>query len=604
MLAPFRLNDAPRRFATRVLPWLALLVVVGCQGASAPPVALPSKGRPTRAPDRPTPPAVRFVDVTAESGVRFVHENGASGQKLLPETMGSGVAILDFDGDGDEDLFFVNSRPWPDAPPSGKAPPTQALYRNDGTGHFVDVTAEAGLALSVFGQGVAVGDYDNDGDPDLYLSAVGPGHLLRNDGGHFVDVTAEAHAAGAGGWQTSACWFDLENDGDLDLFIAQYLDWTPEADRARRTLLPGGEPAYNAPSAFGGTTCTLLRNDGGHFVDVGEASGISVRAPSSRRPLAKSLGVAPCDVDGDGRVDLAVANDTVRNFFFHNRGGGRFEEVGILQGLAFDSFGDARGAMGLAWGDAKGDGAMDLAVANFAGEVMGLYIAEGPHSMQFNDEANLLGLGEPTRAPMKFGLIFLDYDLDGRLDLLSANGHLESAIARVAPEQSHPQAAQLFWNSGTIGRNLFVPVGPDTAGPDLFRPMVGRGSASGDLDGDGDLDVVLTANGGTARILRNDGRGGSIAFRLRLVGTASNKSVIGARVVLRAGGRDQRRQLFPATGYLSSSERTMTFGLGESRTVETLVVNWPSGRVSRLANLEGGRTLTLTEPPAPSSERN
>ena len=547
----------------------------------------------------PPPPAVRFVDATAAAGLRFVHANGAAGEKLLPETMGAGVAVLDYDGDGDQDLFFVNSCPWPDAKPSTGPAPTQALYQNDGHGHFRDVSAEAGVAYAFYGQGAAVGDYDNDGDPDLYVTALGPGHLFRNDGGHFRDVTAEAHAAGAGGWQASAAWFDLENDGDLDLFICQYVDWSAAADRARRTLLAGQVPAYDAPTAFGGSVCTLLRNDGGTFVDVGESAGIRVRTPRGRQPLAKALGVAPCDVDGDGRVDLAVANDTVQNFFFHNLGGGKFEEVGIMQGLAFDQAGGTRGAMGVAWGDARGDGAMALAVANFADEMMALYLADEPGSMQFTDQANLLGLGAPSQVPMKFGLFFFDYDLDGRLDLLSANGHLESGIRLVESDQSYPQPAQLYWNTGQVGRHLFVPVGPAAAGPDLFRPMVGRGSAYADLDGDGDLDVILTANGGPARLLRNEGGSGNHWLRLRLEGTTSNRAALGARVTLRAGGRAQHRQLFPAMGYLSSSELPLTFGLGEATAAEAATVIWPSGKTTELGKLEGGRLHVVTEASEP-----
>ena len=576
-----------------VLP--AILLFAGCKkdtDAAVLPVNV-APVRPVAA--KITLPGVKFVDVTDAAGIKFVHTNAATGEKLLPETMGSGVAFLDYDGDGDQDLFFVNSAPWPGQEKAGSPPPTQALYRNDGKGHFEDVTAAAGLDLTFYGMGAAVGDYDNDGDPDLYVTGLGAGHLFRNDGGKFRDVTAGAHAAGAGAWQSSAAWVDIENDGDLDLFICQYVDWSPEVDRNQHTYLTGRDLAYDAPSAFKGSSCTLLRNDGGTFADITEAAGIRVRTPDLREPMAKSLGVAPCDVDGDGLVDLSVANDTVQNFFFHNLGGGKFEEISIMQGLAFDRDGQTRGAMGVAWGDVRNDGTLALAVANFANEMMAFYVTDDPKGMQFSDQANLHGLGAPTQPPMKFGLFFFDYDLDGRLDLLSTNGHLESDIRRVQASQTYPQSAQLFWNTGQHGRGLFVPVGPDAAGPDLFRPIVGRGSAYADIDGDGDLDVVLTANGGAARLFRNDGGNRNRSIRLKLNGNTSNRDGIGARVVVKAGDHAQHRQCFPAMGYLSSVERPLTFGLGAAPKADAVTIAWPSGKVTELRDLAAGRAYLVDE---------
>ena len=313
-----------------------LLAVCGCNGATPQPViAVPVA--PVKPPtvESKTFPRVKFVDITESAGLKFVHTSGAEGDKLLPETMGSGVAFLDYDGDGDQDLLFVNSDQWPWA--KSKTHPTQALYRNDGKGRFEDVTAESGLDREFFGMGVAVGDYDNDGDPDVYLTALGGGHLFRNDRGKFVEVTDAANAHAGDGWLTSAAFFDLENDGDLDLFVCCYVAWTPEIDRGISTQLTGVGRAYDPPNAFGGAFCTLLRNDGGKFTDVSEASGITVRTPELKVPVAKSLGVAPYDVDGDGLVDLAVANDTCPNFFFHNLGGGKFEETGITSNIAFDA---------------------------------------------------------------------------------------------------------------------------------------------------------------------------------------------------------------------------------------------------------------------------
>jgi hypothetical protein len=540
-------------------------------------------------------PDVRFVEITKQAGIDFVHTSGAKGEKLLPETMGSGAAFLDYDMDGDQDLLLLNSCPWSGA--TSHPPATQALYRNDGTGRFENVTKDVGLDKTFFGMGVAVGDYDNDGDPDLYITALGGGFLFRNDHGSFTDVTAEANAKAGDGWPTSAAFFDLENDGDLDLFVCRYVTWTAEIDRAQEFQLAGTGKgrAYGPPTAFNGAFCTLLRNDGSVFTDVSEDSGIRVRTPDLKVPVAKALGVAPFDVDGDGLVDLAVANDTVPNFFFHNLGKGKFEEIGITSGIAFDQSGSARGAMGIDWADFKNDGSLGLAIGNFANEMTALYVTDDPKSLQFSDLANIYGLGAPTQPPLKFGLFFFDYDLDGRMDLLSTNGHLESDIQKVQASETYAQPAQLFWNTGQTGRALYTLVGPYKAGPDLFVPIVGRGSAYADIDGDGDLDVVLTANGGPAKLFRNDGGNRNKWIRLELIGTASNRSAIGAKVRLESGGRVQNRQLFPAKGYLSSVELPLTFGLGAEGRVDSLRVSWPSGKEDEMKDLSAGRVYRVEE---------
>jgi hypothetical protein len=586
--------------AASLLPLLLALAVAGC-GEEAPKATVAAAVAPVAVePVKPAAlPSVKFTDITDASGVTFRHHNGARGEKLLPETMGSGVAVLDHDGDGDMDLFFVNSSDWPGQPPGEGPRPIQALYRNDGKGKFEDVTKGSGLDVTLGGMGVAVGDYDNDGDPDLYVTALGGGHLFRNDGGTFADVTAEANARAADAWLASAAFLDIENDGDLDLFVANYVVWSPEIDRGINTALTGDrdEIAYDPPTAFGGTVNVLLRNDGkGRFEDVSEAAGIAVRTPDLKSPMAKSLGVAPYDVDGDGLTDLAVANDTVPNFLFHNKGGGRFEEIGMTAGIAFDQAGQARGAMGIDWADFRGDGSLGLAIGNFANEMTALYVTDSPESLQFSDLANLFGLGAPTQPPLKFGLFFFDYDLDGRPDLLSANGHLESDIGKVQASQTYPQPAQLFWNSGKPGRTLFMQVGPESAGPDLFRPIVGRGSAYADLDGDGDLDVVLTANGGAARVFRNENPNPTRSLRLRLRGTASNRDGLGARVELARGGSVRKAQFHTAKGYLSAVEPVLTFGLGDDATPPEVTVRWPSGRTSTHKGLAPGTVHTLEEP--------
>lgn len=588
------------RLLFRIAPLAALVAATGTGcGAPAPEAVISAAAAPVKPKmiSAESVPDVRYVDITKESGLDFVHVNGARGEKLLPETMGAGVAFLDYDSDGDQDLFLVNSEDWPENRKESEPRPTQALYRNDGKGHFENVSKAAGLDQSFYGQGVAVGDYDNDGDPDLYVTGLGGGHLFRNDNGVFVDVTESANARGAEGWLTSAAFFDMENDGDLDLFVCQYLNWSAETDRGQNFQLAGTGKgrAYGPPTAFNGSYCILLRNDAGAFTDVSEESGVRVRTPDLKVPVAKSLGVAPYDVDGDGLVDLAVANDTVPNFFFHNLGGGKFEEIGITVGVAFDQSGSARGAMGIDWADFKNDGSLGLAIGNFANEMTALYVTDDPPGLQFSDLANVYGLGAPTQPPLKFGLFFFDYDLDGRQDLLSANGHLENDISKVQASETYEQSAQLFWNTGESGRALFSLVGPEKVGLDLYAPVVGRGSSFADIDGDGDLDVVLTVNGGPARLFRNDGGSKNHWIRLLLVGRRSNRDGIGAKVEIVTGGQTRKRQHFPAKGYLSSVEMPMTFGLGESERVGRVLVTWPSGETTELTDLASGQTHVVEE---------
>jgi hypothetical protein len=593
---------APRAPDARVtvlgLAWLGIVLVSGCNNAT--PAKTVVKAAPPQVVERVEPavlPRVRFVEVTKPAGLTFEHCNGMTGAKLLPETMGSGVAFLDYDGDGDQDLLLVNSCPWPGEEARFENPkPTQALYQNDGKGQFKDVTKDSALDLPLFGMGVAVGDYDNDGDPDLLLTAIGGCRLFRNEGaGKFTDVTETAKAKGSSNWPTSAAFFDIENDGDLDLFICEYVSWSAKYDAAQAFNLVGGGRAYGPPTAFPGAYCTLLRNDAGVFTDTSEEAGIRVHTPDSKAPLAKALGVAPCDIDGDGLVDLAIANDTVPNFLFHNKGGGKFEEIGIISGVAFDQAGSPRGAMGVDWGDFRNDGSLALAVANFANEMIALYVTDEPASLQFSDLAPYFGLGSATQPPLKFGLFFFDYDLDGRVDLLVANGHLENEISKVQASESYEQPAQLYWNSGQGEQRLFLQVGPDVAGPDLFQPMVGRGSAYADIDGDGDLDVCLTASGGSARLFRNDGGNENHWIRLKLVGTKSNRDAIGANVKVTASVVTQTRQLFPAKSYLSSVELPLTFGLGKADKVDSIEIRWPSGEITQLESLAVDRLHTIRE---------
>lgn len=578
----------------RAFRWsLGVLVIVAALAAGAGWwVRSPGKAPPAQA-TVVEPPAAsraevepapgRFKDITEAAGIGFVHTNGATGEKLLPETMGGGCAFLDYNSDGHPDILFVNSSPWPgDAPPDGERP-TMALYRNDGTGHFEDVTASAGLDVTLYGMGAAVGDYDNDGDPDVLITAVGRNRFFRNDGGVFTDVTDEANLAGdPEAWSTSAGFFDYDNDGDLDLFVCNYVRWTPEIDRSLDSRLVGIGRAYGPPTHFEGTFCDLYRNEGdGRFTEVSEEAGLHVRNEATGAPVAKALAVTFPDVNGDGRPDILVANDTTRNFCFVNDGEGGFAERGRRLGVAYDSSGNATGAMGIDARRFGGDERLGIFIGNFANEMTSAYVSRGTGGF-FTDESMVQGIGGPTRLALTFGLFLFDYDLDGRLDLLQANGHLEQQINQVQPSQHYRQPAQLFWNAGPDHPRTFVPVPEDRVG-DLAEPIVGRGAAYADIDADGDLDVLLTQVGGPPLLLRNDQAQDHHWLRCTLRGTRSNRDAIGATIELTAGGATQRRRVMPTRSYLSQVERAVTFGLGEADRVESLRVTWPDGSVQEVA---------------------
>jgi enediyne biosynthesis protein E4 len=531
-----------------------------------------------RQPPQAVLPEIHFADATAAAGIDFAHENGALGEKLLPESMGGACAFFDYDNDGDQDILFVNSDFWPGQRPTDRAAPTMALYSNAGKGSFVDVTHDAGLALSFYGQGVAVGDFDNDGWVDLFISAVGPNHLFRNNRGKFEEVTRLAGVAGEDDeWSTSCGFFDYDNDNDLDLFVCNYVRWSPTIDRELKCTLDGSFRAYCRPDAFEGAHPYLYRNEGnGKFTDVSAAAGVQVQNANTGVPVGKSLGLAPVDVDSDGWIDLVVANDTVQNFLFHNKQNGTFEEIGAKAGVAFDIEGRARGAMGVDTGYFRNDRTLGIAIGNFANEMSALYCSAGAHAI-FSDDAVATGLGPPSRSWLKFGIFFFDADLDGRLDILASNGHLENDIHKVQKSQQYAQPPQLFWNCGTDSSTEFLPVPAEKTGKEFAAPLVGRGSAFADIDGDGDLDVLLTATGGPARLLRNDQALGHHWARLKLVGTKCHRDAIGAIVELRAGGATQTRTVMPTRSYLSQSELPVTFGLGSAEKIEEIRIQWPDG---------------------------
>ncbi len=591
------------------------VVVYGIYFYNNRPVALPPPSKAAETGKREVEvanvPDVPLTDVTAESGIKFTHTSGAAGEKLLPETMGGGVAAFDFDNDGDSDILFVNSKNWPWKPDGTPAEavdpasaPTLALYANDGKGKFTDVTKDVGLAISLYGMGVAVGDYDGDGWSDVYITAVGPNKLLKNEKGKFFDATADAGVAGADDdWSTGSTWLDYNRDGKLDLFVCNYVKWSREIDVAQGFTLTGNERAYGPPLSFEGTLCRLYQNDGeGKFTDVSEAAGIQVfnsQQPEKKIPAGKSLGIVTFDLDGDGWLDIVVANDTVQNFVFHNQGGKGFKEIGSEAGIAFGSDGSARGAMGIDIARPRNTPAVAVVIGNFANEPTSFFVSQGdPGKLLFSDESISNGLGPQTRLELKFGVFFFDYDLDGRLDVLAANGHLEEEINKVVPSQHYKQPPQLFWNAGADQKTEFVRVPKDKVGEGFSTPIVGRGAAYADFDGDGDLDVILTQVGGPPRLLRNDQKLGHHWLRVKLVGHGSNPEAQGATLRLHAGGVVQERVVSPTHGYLSQSELIATFGLGHSDKIDKLEVLWPDGTKQEVASPKADQLLTISQPAA------
>jgi hypothetical protein len=523
-------------------------------------------------------------------GIDFTHVNGARGQKWMPETMGGGVAVLDYDGDGRPDLLFVSSAYWPEDPRRRSQTSSLALYRNEGNDasgmpHFRNVTREAGLERVFYGMGAAVGDYDNDGRDDILVTALDHTLLFHNLGGRFEEVSSRAGLRDSG-WTTSAAWLDYDGDGLLDVFVCHYVDWTPKRDLF--CTLDGKTKSYCTPERYPGTSSRLYRNLGrGRFEDVTRKAGVATGNQ-------KALGVAPWDFDGDGRIDFLVANDTAPNNLFRNQGNGTFTDVGIPAGVAVDEAGRSRGSMGVAWADTKNGKGAAVAIGNFSNELKSLYWTDSGEV--FLDESPRSGVGPTSFLSLTFGLFFFDADLDGRMDLLLANGHVEPTVQEVQRDVTYRQAPVLYRN---VGDGRFTALLGDRAG-ELGTPLVARGAAYADLDGDGDLDVVLVQNGGPARVFLNPTDSPAKSVRVRLVGFGkSNRDAVGARVTATVGGRTLTQQVSGGQSYLSASEKTLTFGLGEAAKIDTLEIHWPDGATQTLHDVPGGARLTIPESSTP-----
>jgi enediyne biosynthesis protein E4 len=520
----------------------------------------------------------RFVDVTSSAGIQFQHNSGAFGGKFLPETLGSGCAFLDYDRDGWQDILLINGMDWPG---HKQRRSTLRLYHNNGNGTFTDVTSRAGLDVELYGMGVAVGDYDNDGFPDILVTCVGQNRLFHNTGkGTFTDVT---NASGLGkrfAFSTSALWFDYDRDGLLDLFVCNYVKWSPEHDVF--CSLDGKHKSYCTPEAYRGETCWLFHNRGnGTFEDVTASSGIFDSS-------SKSLGVAMLDDDHDGWPDLLVANDTQPNKLYRNQRNNTFKDAAVEAGLAFSSEGKARAGMGVDVGDFKNSGHSGVAITNFDNEMTGLYEFSGK---TYEDVAAQAGVGLASKNSLGFGCAFLDANLDGWLDLAVANGHIDETVRNIRGNVGYAQPPLLFLNNG---RGSFRDIAGEVGGG-FEQPKVGRGLAFADFDRDGDLDLLLTTNNGPAYLYRNDQLAGNHSIRFRLIGTKSNRDAIGATVRIFSNGWTQSRLVKSGSSYLSQSELPVTFGLEKRDHVERTVISWPSGRTEEFKNLAAGRCYECIE---------
>jgi hypothetical protein len=525
---------------------------------------------------------IEFTDVSAPAGIRFKHNSGATGKKYLPETIGAGGAFLDYDNDGWQDIFLVNSASWPET----KGRKTfSALYHNNKDGTFTDVTGQAGLAVEMYGLGVAAADYDSDGNIDIYVTCVGANRLFRNLGtGKFAEVSAKAGVADPG-FSTSAAWFDYDRDGKLDLYVCNYVEWSVERDA--HCSLDNKNKSYCTPQVYKGQSPTLYRNRGdGTFENTTQRAGLF-------DPTSKALGVALVDYDNNGAIDLFVANDTEPNKLYKNNGNGTFTDEGIVAGVAFSEAGTPRAGMGVDAGDYDNSGRQSLIIGNFTNESMALYRNDG--SGLFTDDAPTSGIGKMSAQSLTFATFFFDFDLDGLLDIFAANGHVSDDIAVVQPNVKYAQPPHLFRNKG---KKRFEEV-TGRLGRALQRAIVGRGAAYGDMDNDGDLDLLLTVNNGAARLLRNDNANQNDLIRIRTVGTKSNRDGIGAKVTLKTpGGARLMQMVKTGSSYCSQSELPLTFGLGKPEAVGktyTLEIVWPSGQTEVLQNVLANQSLVVQE---------
>ena len=525
------------------------------------------------------PAQVTFRDITEQAGIHFAHNNGAFGKKWLPETMGPGCAFIDYDNDGWPDILLVNGADWPGHTRNGAT--TLKLYRNNHDGTFSDVTRKSGLGVALFGMGVAIGDYDNDGFDDIFITAVGQSHLFHNNGnGTFTDVTKSAGLWGPNEFSTSAAWVDYDRDGKLDLVVANYVQWSEQTDLY--CTLDGAHKSYCTPESYKGTSVRLWHNLGnGKFEDATRKAGLYDET-------SKSLGIAILDSNNDGWPDIFISNDTQPNKLYLNKKNGTFEERAVSAGIAFSEDGIARAGMGVDAADYDRSGSASLVITNFANQMLALYHNEG--NGLFVDEAPSSEVGRATLLTLGFGCFFFDYDNDGWPDIFVADGHIENEIERVQKRVSYAEPPHLFRN---LGRGKFEEV-TGKVGASFGAAKVARGAAYADINNDGALDILLMTNGGAPHVYRSEG-GTNQSLRVKLVGTKSNRDGIGAVVRLSAAGEKQWQMMRSGSSYLSASELVLTFGLGSRAKADTLEIQWPSGQVDKLSNIFAGQMITIEE---------
>jgi len=531
--------------------------------------------------------SVTFRDITAQAGIHFTHNNGAFGKKWLPETMGPGCAFIDYDNDGYPDIVLINGDDFPGHPHAGVT--TLKLYHNNHNGTFTDVTRQSGLAVPMFGLGVAVGDYDNDGFDDLFISALGQSHLFHNNGnGTFTDVTRTAGMWGPNEFSTSAAWVDYDRDGKLDLVVANYVQWSEKGDLY--CTIDGAHKSYCTPESYKGTAVRLWHNlGGGRFEDVTAKAGLA-------DPTSKSLGIAILDANGDGWPDILIANDTQPNKLYINEKNGTFREGGVAAGIAFSEDGVARAGMGVDAADYDHSGHPSVLISNFANQMVSLYHNEG--NGLFVDEAPQSEVGRATLVTLGFGCFFFDYDNDGWPDIFVADGHIENEIERVQKRVSYAEPPHLFRN---LGGGKFTEVTVQM-GKSFSTPKVARAAAYADIDDDGFLDVLLTTNAGPAYLFHNEG-GTNHSLRIKLAGSRSNRDGIGAVVHVKAGGGKQSKMLRSGSSYLAQSELVLTFGLGSQTRADEVEIQWPSGQIDKLSNVSSGQTVNVQEGKGITSNR-
>jgi hypothetical protein len=522
---------------------------------------------------------VRFRDITQSVGIRFVHNNGAFGQKFLPETLGPGCAFIDYDGDGYPDILLINGADFPGHAVHGAS--TLKLYRNNGNGTFTDVTAKAGLATTFYGMGVAVGDFDNDGHDDIFVSALGQSHLFHNNGnGTFSDVTKAAGLWGPNEFSTSAAWVDYDNDGKLDLIVGNYVQWSPEHDLF--CTMDGTHKSYCTPESYKGASVRLWHNLGaGKFEDATQKAGLF-------DPTSKTLGIAVLDYNGDGRPDLVLANDTQPNKLYLNNGNGTFTEKGVPAGIAFSEDGVARAGMGVDAADYDHSGKPSIVISNFSNQMISLYHNEG--NGLFVDEAPRSEIGRASLLTLGFGCIFFDYDLDGWPDLFVADGHLDPDIERIQKRIAYKQPPHLFHN---LRDGKFHDEAP-AMGAGFSAARIARGAAYADIDNDGRPDLLIMTNGGPALLFHNEG-GTNHSVRVKLQGMRSNRDGIGAAVTLTSNGGKQTQMMRSGSSYLSQSELVLTFGLGPQPQKSAVEIHWPSGQIDKLTDVAADQTITIRE---------